>query len=185
MKKARFTCDRCGAPSERLTGDVNRARRNGKPLYCSRECWVPAAAEKKQKNPPKNTPEGRAFKAEYDRRRRERLGEALRAEKRAAYRARVEGDTERLRAEQKALREKRREAHAAYCRRPEYREWKREYDRALRAREYGEFAEAHVALMHLQAEIDSRMSREEIYVANGTAAKWTKRRREYEAAQRI
>ena len=34
--------------------------------------------------------------------------------------------------------------HLEYCRRPAYKEWKRDYDRRLRAREYGPFADAHM-----------------------------------------
>ena len=43
--------------------------------------------------------------------------------------------------------------HVEYCRRPEYRVWKREYDEQRRASRYGAFAEAWRILKLLRAEI--------------------------------
>ena len=73
--------------------------------------------------------------------------------------------------------------HVEYCRRPEYRASKREYDRKHRAQQdFGPFAEAALILGDLDAEIATRASRYEIYSANGTLNKALRRKREYAKA---
>lgn len=41
-----FTCERCGKKGQRQSGSLNRSRRNGKPVYCGRECNFAARAER-------------------------------------------------------------------------------------------------------------------------------------------
>jgi hypothetical protein len=183
-RKIAFTCEQCGSEASRLTGDVNRARKCGARLFCDRACAGAAKAATRELPLP-GTPEGRAHKSRYDRERRAKMGEVLREQKREAYRRAVEERGEVVRSKQRAHREANRERHADYCRTPEYRAWKSEYDRRHRAKEYGEFAEAHIALVQLQALVDERMTRDEIYAANGTVNKKQTRRRQYEAAQRL
>lgn len=71
--------------------------------------------------------------------------------------------------------------HVEYCRRPEYREWKKGYDREYRCKqEYGPFWEAASILFDIENEINERISRYEIYQQNGTLNKHLNRRRDYE-----
>ena len=58
-------------------------------------------------------------------------------------------------------------AHVEYCRGPEYRAKKSEYDRQYRAEEYGEFAETYLLLLEVEKEIRSRATHYERRVANG------------------
>lgn len=179
-----FTCDHCGVIASQPTGAVNRARKKGMRLFCERACAGRAKAARRALPVP-GTPEGREHKARYDAARRAALGDVLREQKREAYRKAVEERGGVVRSKQRARREANRHRHADYCRTPEYRAWKSEYDRRHRAKEYGEFAEAHIALVQLQALVDERMTRDEVYAANGTVNKKQTRRRQYEAAQRL
>lgn len=43
--------------------------------------------------------------------------------------------------------------HVAYCRRPEYKAKKKEYDRKRRAKQYGQFAGAYGLFLELQREV--------------------------------
>jgi hypothetical protein len=54
-------------------------------------------------------------------------------------------------------RKKRMPRHVEYCRSPEYRAKKREYDRARKLSRFGEFSEAFEALEQLQKEIRKQM----------------------------
>lgn len=171
-------CAYCGSQVTKEMRDINRAAKSGLSLYCDRRC---SGLGRRDPNPPSEA-EKRAAKAEYDRRRRAELGETLLAKKRAAYHAKVAADAEAVRAKQRAYREKSRDRHVKYCQRPEYKDWKRQYDRKHRAGKfYGPFSEAFLILQDLEAEISSRASRYEIYSANGTLNKWIKRRRDYES----
>lgn len=170
-------CGWCDEVTMKLVRDVNRAEKRKANLYCNREC----AGLARRNAEPLTEEQKRVAKAEYDRKRRAALGEELLAAKRAAYHAAVAADAEALRAKQREHRRKRKAEHAAYCRRPEYRNWKANYDRQYRAeKDFGPFAEAAIILNDLQAEISTRATRTEIYAANGTLNKWTQRRREYE-----
>ena len=92
-------------------------------------------------------------KAIYDRARRERLGEAIRDQKRAAYA--VYGPLHRDK--EREIRKARMPKHVEYCRRPEYRAKKSAYDRRRKLSRFGEFSEAFAALEQLQKEIRKQM----------------------------
>lgn len=71
--------------------------------------------------------------------------------------------------------------HVKYCQQPEYKKWKAGYDKIYRAkREYGEYAEAFLALMGIESEVEKRISKYEIGLTNGTINKKQNRRRDYE-----
>lgn len=171
------TCAQCGEVSFKPVGAVNRANKLGANLYCNRAC---AGLGRRDPNPP-SAAEKQAAKAEYDRKRRAELGEVLLAEKRAARQALLASNPELVRQREKRNRDLSKDRHAEYCRTPEYRKWKAQYDRQHLARKaYGPFAEAALTLRDLEAEVSSRATRTEIYAANGTLNKWTQRRRDYE-----
>lgn len=175
--KTAIVCEQCGTVAYKASGGVNRSRAKGAPLFCSRAC------SGLRRRIDRSIDEKRALKAEYDRQRRAALADTLREKKRAAYYERLARDPDGLRAAQKALRQRRRQHHLEYCRRPEYRAKKRAYDREHRAGKfYGPFAEAFLVLQDLENEIASRATRTEIYRENGTLNKTQTRKRAYEKA---
>lgn len=162
----RVVCEQCGNEFERCVGHVNRARKKGYGLFCGRRCAGLARRTTKTKA------QRVAEKAEYDREYRARNSDMLKRKK-AAYHKRTYDP-----AKAAVERKKRSAAHAEYCRRPEYRAWKRKYDKKHRARKmFGEFADAYLVLGDLDREVLSRMSRYEIGLANGTINKALTRKR--------
>lgn len=148
-------------------GHVNRSRKAGLNLYCGRKCT--GLAKRRSKT------EKVEAKRIYDLAYREKNLARIRAAKAAAYKANPNRERER------AYRQANMARHVEYCRRPEYRKRKAAYDQERRAKIfYGPFWEAALALFALEREIDQRMSRHDIYQANGTINKKLNRRREYE-----
>lgn len=165
-----FLCAHCGKHGFKSVGHINRSAKCGAPLFCGRKCFG------LQRRLNRSDAEKRALKAEYDAEYREINRAKLKARK-AAYYQRTHDPVKEAEA-----RKKRMPQHVEYCRRPEYRKWKQEYDRKHRAGKfYGPFSEAFLLLQDLEAEIASRASRYEIYSANGTRNKWIQRRRDYES----
>lgn len=165
-----FTCAHCGVETSRSPGHVNRAIALGNNLYCGKEC----SAIGRRKN--KSVEQKKLDKAEYDRRYRIDNASALKIKK-AAYHKRTYDPVMAS-----VKRKKRMPAHVEYCRRPEYKKWKREYDRQYRASEYGVFGEAYLILVELNNEVLSRASRYEIDLQSETLNKKLRRRRDYDKA---
>lgn len=163
-----ITCASCSKHGTKPAGAVNRARRIGAPLYCDKVC-----AGLGRRKPEKTKAQRIEEKRLYDASRRKKLRARLKAEKAAYYATHFDRDKER------AYRKAHKEQHNEYCRRPEYRAYKTLYDLDRRAAEYGEFAEAYKLVLEVDREIKSRMSRYEIYAANGTINKKLQRTRLY------
>lgn len=157
---------------DKPAGEVNRAKTIGLRLFCNRKCS--GLGRRKHKTKAQRIKEKRLYDIEY---RRKNL--ALLKAKKRAYHARTY-DPVKARIERK----KRAKAHAEYCRRPEYKSWKREYDRQHRAKEYGSFAEAYMLAIDLNREIKGRMTNHEIKWENKTANKTQFRRRADQAKER-
>lgn len=165
----KLICPQCSIEFECGTGRFNRARKIDAPLYCGLVC---SRLARRNKNPP--TPEEKiAAKAEYDRNRRAKMGDELRAKRMAAYYA----NHERNLALQKEARKRRMPYHIEYCRRPEYRAKKHEYDIAKACEEYGEWAETWRLLLELEKEIRSQATAYERRVANGYYLRSAQKRR--------
>lgn len=165
-----ITCA-CGHPAMRPTGEINRAERRGWPLWCSQACAGLARRIERTDE------ERRQIKAAYDAQRRVELADEIRAKKRA-YHLRTYDP-----AKAAEERQKRMPRHVEYCRRPEYRKWKADYDRKhLAAKQYGPFAEAALILRDIETEVLSRIDRTEIARQNGTLNKKQSRRRDYDQA---
>lgn len=167
MATAKATCGYCGKVIWLEAGHLNRARKLGMAVYCDRKC---AGLGRRSDT---RTPEQKlADKAEYDRRYRERTREKKKAQARA-YHLRTY-DPVKAAAERKAKMPR----HIEYCRRPEYRAWKREYDRKHRAqKDYGSLWETHLILLDLEGEIDDRADRYEIYQENGRLQRGAQKRK--------
>ncbi len=169
MATVAIICAYCGKGAMKEAGGVNRSLRKGASLYCDRTCAG------KNRRVFRTVGQKRAEKAAYDAEYREKNRARLKAEKAAWYRRTADRERER------EYRRANKGRHAEYCRRPEYRKWKAEYDRKyLAQKQYGPFAEVAFILRDLEDEINSRATRTEIYAANGTLNKWIQRRRNYE-----
>ena len=160
----------CANIVRQSVGLVNRALRNGQPLYCGRRC---AGIARQQV---RTVEEQKEIKRLYDAARRTRLRERLKAQ-RAAYFQRTYNP-----AEAAVKRHERMPYHVEYCRQPQYKKKKAGYDRKRRAAEYGDFAEAYLLLLGVDREVNSRSSDYEIRLQNGTLNKTTRRRRDYTAS---
>lgn len=142
-------CARCGGPCGQRVGAVNRAKKLGYAVYCGRRCSGMA-----RRSDFRTKAEKRADKRAYDEQYRERNREALKAKK-AAYYQRI-GPT--IREKEREQRARNMPHHVEYCRRPEYRAKKHEYDIQKAAREgYGDYGEAWRLLLELEAEIRRRV----------------------------
>ena len=156
-------CRSCGATVRQSQGAINRAIRDGKPLYCDRVCAGIArrisSSQKKRK------------KALYDARRRTEKAAEISAQRRAYYQRTRDPEKERVRRQATMAR------HVEYCRQPEYRADKAEYDRERRAKEYGPYADAYLLLLDLEREIRSRATWTERAKARGYYTRTAQQRR--------
>jgi hypothetical protein len=162
----KIICAHCGRKTEKPTGAFNRARQSGLRIFCNRKCA--GLGRRNGKTKAQKKAEKRAYDMEY----RQLNLAAIKAKKAAHFQATY--DPEKARIE----RRKRAKAHAEYCRRPEYRRWKSEYDRQYRAKEFGPFADANLLTIDLNREIKTRSSNYEIRQQNQTSNKTQKRERE-------
>lgn len=168
MTRHTIICAQCTKEFEADSGRINRAKKERAPLYCDRTC---AGLARRLKNPP-TLAERKAAKSTYDRAYRERNA-AQRKRQKAAYYQRTRDPKKE--AERRA---KRMHLHVAYCQRPEYKAYKRDYDKRYRAKqEFGAFAEAALLLGELEQQLEQRATRYEIYRTNGTLNKALMRRR--------
>lgn len=176
MALTNIFCPSCQQWRPRENGAIAQANKAGLKLYCGRVC---AGIRRRKESPvsPRN-PNWKTLKAAYDKQRREKHGDRIRAEKRAYY-AKV-GPLRRD--QEREIRKARMPNHIEYCRQPAYRIKKEKYDRKRRATlQFGpEFAEPFLILQQIENEIDSRIDRNEIYRQNGVVNKSVQRRREYE-----
>ncbi len=163
-------CPQCSTQFEVRAGHANRAAKTGAPLYCGRVC----AGLARRRAVPLSEAERKEVKRVYDAKRRAEKHDEICAKKLAHYYA----NHERFKAEHAVYRARHMSRHVEYCRRLEYREWKKEYDRRYKAGlNFGEFAEAFMLLQDIENEVAARATRYEIYSANGTLNKAQTRRR--------
>lgn len=161
-----IVCCNCGNKSKKSTGHYNRAVKLKAKLYCSRECWI-----KKPKTPKAVMVERKRL---YDLKYRAKNLQIIKAKKAEYFKNDYKNNPEKYR----LFRKKRQKKHNEYCRRPEYKAWKKEYDQKWRAkRTFGEFWEAQVALLKLDNLIETKMSNYEIRLKNNTLNKALKRSR--------
>ena len=159
----RANCGYCGAAVQQSQSAIRRAIREGKPLYCDRDC-----AGMARRVPPEQKKEAKRV---YDARLRVEKAAELSVKRAAAYQRNRDPVKERER------RSKNMGRHVEYCRRPEYRAYKSGYDRQYRAEEYGEYAEAYLLLLDLEREIRSRATWYERRKAQGYFTRSAQQRR--------
>lgn len=157
----KLNCAHCGKVANKRSADINRARAQGMNLYCDRRC-----AGLGRRAAPKTIAQRKMEKRLYDQAYRRRHRAMLKAKKRAYHLATYDPETERVK------RKRRIPLHVEYCRRPEYKRWKSQYDRNYRAKKlFGPFAEAALLTVDLNREIKGRMANHEIRWENQTANK--------------
>ena len=159
-------CHYCGAEVRQKQGAINRALREGKPIYCDRKC---AGLARRQDRTAEELKEAKRL---YDIEYRKRNAELLKAKK-ARYFQRTYDP-----AKAAVERKQRMAKHVEYCRQPAYRRYKSAYDRRRRANlMFGEFADCYLTLQEMERELDKRATRYEVYLSNGTLNKAQRRRR--------
>jgi len=181
-RTVKVKCAQCRKSFQKTVSAYNRAQRIGSPVYCSRKC---SSLARQKDNPvtPRN-PNWKSMKAAYDKNRRTEKAEELKAQKKAAYA--LWGPQHRDK--EREIRKKNMPKHIEYCRQPEYKEWKKKYDRRVRVAEYGEYAESYELLEELVKEIKRQMpDRFERYAQAGRQ-QWNpinQQRRRYARTSRI
>lgn len=164
-------CAHCRKPVKQPPSAINRALRAGLTIYCDRVCA--GLARRKHKTKAQKVAEKKVYDAAY------RLRDPAALKERKATYFKATYDPAKAAIERKANMAR----HVEYCRLPEYREWKAKYDKKyLAKRRYGPFDECALLLREIEEEVTSRMSRYEIYMANGTINKTQRRKREYETS---
>lgn len=153
-------CDGCGKKAHKRTGAVNRSRREGRPVFCTRQCFVDTRKTTKADK----IEVKRIYDLRYSKENAQRIKE----------RNQIYNETPAGRAMQKRNRDKFTQRHLEYCRTPEYRKWKKEYDIKHRAKKnYGEFWESFILLQDIESHIDKY----EVSILNNNYNKSQKRKR--------
>ena len=164
MGAIQIICPQCGRSALKPASAVNRARTAGLNVYCSRAC----SGVGRRKG--KTRAELKAAKRLYDLAYRKANLKRIKASKAAYFKATYDPDAARIE------RRKRAKEHAEYCRQPEYKKWKSEYDRRRRAGEYGPFSEAYMIALELNRMIKQRATCHKISTQNNTVNKRQNRR---------
>ncbi len=169
MADSLITCAYCGEESLKRNGAINRAKKDGKPMFCNKACF--GLSERNYKTKEQLTEDKRLYDIEY--------------RKRPEHKAQKAASHLRIYDPVKAAikRKERMPYHVEYCRQPAYRAKKKVYDRIhLAKKNYGELWELHLLTRDIQDEVNSRMEKQQIRVEAGTYNK-TQRRHSHE--QRI
>lgn len=165
----RCTCDYCGSETEKTTSHYNRAKKVGAGIYCNKVC----AGLSRRNN--KSAEQKKEDKRLYDLAYREKNVDLLKEKKAAWF------QNSYVPVQAAIKRKKKMPYHVEYCRRPEYKKWKRQYDEIHRAKKFfGEFYESVLLLKQIDSEVSSRASKYDIGLENGTINKSQNRRREHE-----
>jgi len=155
MAATKIICCGCSEYFDCENGRMNRATKQGAKLFCNRKC----AGKNRQVNIP--VEQKKAAKKEYDKQYREKNLDLIKVKRANHYQETKDPEKERIKRKLNMHR------HVEYCRSPEYKAKKAEYDKRKRFEEYGEFAEVAMLLQDVEKEISLRATRYEIYIANG------------------
>lgn len=165
----KINCAHCGKEAKKHLGEINRASKKGAPLFCSKDCF--GLSRRQNKSQAQLKEERRQYGMDY----RAKNREMLKAKKKEYFQRTYDPEKAAIKRQVKMA------AHIEYCRQPEYRAYKKKYDRKYRAENlYGEFGEAYSILLDIDREVNSRMSDYEVRVINGTLNKQLQRKRSYE-----
>lgn len=159
-------CNKTFFVKENNRGQRKRSIRLGLPVYCSKEC---AGLGRRTNETPE---EKKVYKQWYDlfiRISRTEDEYWLDMFQKAVY---FHMDYAANPEKHRQRRKNKQEAHNEYCRQPEYKIYKKEYDEQYRAKkDYGEYWEAAIALKNLDKEIDYRESKRQNKIYNKSTTK--------------
>ena len=162
-------CPVCGCQFIKPQSHINRATRAGSTVYCGRSCA--GIGRRKWKTDAEKIAEKQA----YDARRRTEKAAEIKASKAEYY----QRTRDQIKEAQK--RKERMPLHVEYCRRPEYRKWKKQYDLEYRNRkEFGEFWESAILALEIRRGCLALSDDTEIRRQAGTLNKHQQRRRDYD-----
>lgn len=166
MSHTIITCPICSKEVSKRNADIVRANKEGLKLFCGKACFGISRRRKEIKTPEQLKKE----KAEYDRLYRKNNSKMLKKKKKAYY----EENKSIILPKHKAYRDIHMQRHVEYCRRPEYKVYKKQFDHKYRLeKKYGEYWEAASILVQLKKELDSK----QIKYDNGLINKKQKRTR--------
>lgn len=163
-----IVCECCKKKADLPTGKVNRAKKDGYKIYCSREC----SSEARRFH--RSVEEKKRLKAEYDKQFRKKNAEVIKKRKHEYFKKTY--DPQKAAIERK----KRMPKHIEYCRQPKYKEYKKQYDVKYRAKkEFGEFWESAILINQIEAEYNQQ----EVRQINNLHNKSQKRKRKWKTMQ--
>lgn len=150
-------CQHCGKKFEIMTGHYNRAMSLGYGVYCSRKHSELAKRVNRSKK------ESKELKRSYDLEYRQKMADKIKKAKAEYFKKDYAANPKKY----KKWRKERQEEHNEYCRHPEYRKWKKEYDRTYRAKKhYGPMADIFLVWLDLRNEIDNRFAKKQNNIQN-------------------
>lgn len=156
-------CSHCGK-------DINKPKRC-KNVYCNKLCSSLGRRSNKTEQQKKKE------KAEYDRQYRLNNKDMLKRKKHEYFKKDYSENPEKY----KEIRRKKYSKHLEYLNKPEYKAYKKEYDRVYRAKkQYGEFWESHILLVDIENLIPNTEVKQQLNLIN----KSQKRKRNYESIKR-
>jgi CRISPR/Cas system CSM-associated protein Csm2 small subunit len=169
LQRTCANCATCGKELDKSASAINRAKRDGKPLYCNKVCF--GLSRRTNKTDEQKKEEKRLYDIAY----REKNLARIKTGKHEWFQRTY--DPVKAAVERK----KKMPQHVEYCRQPEYKKKKQVYDAQHRAKkQFGEFYESFLILQQIDQEVASRASKYEIGLENGTINKAQTRRRNYE-----
>ena len=158
-----ITCPHCGKEAQKRLGHVNRAKKIGAPTYCSKLCS--GLARKIERT----DEEKKAIKAAYDVQYRRR--DYVKVKKQAYFKRTYDPQ------KQAAINKARMPKHVEYCRRPQYKAYKKQYDEQHRAKkDFGEFWESALLVKQIEKQYDDK----EVRQSNQLHNKSQKRKRQWQ-----
>lgn len=158
-------CPICGCEKQKGIGHLNRAKKIGAPVYCSKKC----AGIARRRN--KSLEEKKQEKSDYDKAYRAKNLDTLKINRHEYFKRTY--DPVKAAVERK----KRMPKHVEYCRQPAYKAKKKVYDEIYNAkRNYGEFGECFRLILEIEKEYDQR----EVLQINNLHNKSQKRKRKWQ-----
>ncbi len=163
-----IVCPFCSCKKMKYKGHVNRANKIGAPVYCSKLCSALARKDNK------SIEQKKSEKAEYDRVYREKNEAALKVKRHNWFMQDYAANPEKYR----QFRKDKYQKHLEYLSTPEYKAWKKKYDRRYHSsKKYGEFGECAVLLEEIEQILVQHIPRHERYVDKNSYNKSQKRKR--------
>lgn len=151
-------CPICAVSFQKEAGAYNRAVIAGLNVYCGRTCMGLS-----RRKPERSAEEKKIAKKAYDEQYRENNLEVIKRKKAEYFKEDYAANPEKYRAD----RQRRMADHVEYCRTPEYKAYKAEYDKKYRAKqEAGEFWEAYLLWVELDNLLDSKKIKYELGLIN-------------------